>query len=474
MLIALFFVYQPERTIGAGQPVDEHALAGVPLRRQPRHRSTTRSRPSARSPTTCSTTLVYQPWVVLEFGGLATASTPTASTTTASRGPVSPHDPARDVCRDHLQAGRDGHGGYAPRFLRQPPGSTNARPSTTRCAKAQRADRSRRQFAGYQVDKADAPAVDIQQAGGAFQRLTLAVVFFVGALGAVALLGFLSLAVILAQVVALVLLGFAPVALVIGIFPGAGHDFFRGWLAKLATAVFIKALYSLVIAIVVAVSAALHGRDRVARVPVRLRAADDLLLGDLPLPQADHRPARRRHHRRRARRGGCRARPSSSAARDVATAPVHRARRASAAAARARRRARSRRARSPASPRARRRATAPPARSRLDHHDRAPPSNGSRPAGTAAQRPAGHAHAAAPPRRRARADRRRSAARRRTGSRPQPAPARIGQRVERARRDDRAVEHEPTPRASHEDAMRRARELRERQRETADDEADRS
>jgi hypothetical protein len=107
------------------------------------------------------------------------------------------------------------------------------------------------------VDKADAPAVDIQQAGGAFQRLTFSVVVFLGALGAIALLGTLSLAVILAQVVALVLLGFAPVALIVGIFPGAGHDVFRGWLAKLATAIFIKALYSLVIALVVAVSAAL-------------------------------------------------------------------------------------------------------------------------------------------------------------------------------------------------------------------------
>src|SRR4051794_350419 len=54
----------------------------------------------------------------------------------------------------------------------------------------------------------------------------------------------LSLAVILAQVVALVLLGFAPGALVIGIFPSAGHDLFRAWLGKFATAVFIKALYS--------------------------------------------------------------------------------------------------------------------------------------------------------------------------------------------------------------------------------------
>jgi hypothetical protein len=73
------------------------------------------------------------------------------------------------------------------------------------------------------------------------------------------LLGFLSLAVILAQIVALVLLGFAPVALVIGIFPGAGHAFFRGWLAKLATAIFIKALYSLVIAIVAAALASATG-----------------------------------------------------------------------------------------------------------------------------------------------------------------------------------------------------------------------
>ena len=32
------------------------------------------------------------------------------------------------------------------------------------------------QFAGWRVDKADSPAVDIQQAGGAFQRLTFAVV----------------------------------------------------------------------------------------------------------------------------------------------------------------------------------------------------------------------------------------------------------------------------------------------------------
>ena len=192
---------------------------------------------------------------MLEFGGLSHCVDTDRTDDDGFPRPVSPHDPARDVCRDHVRAGRDGHGGYAARYLRWPAGSEQrkAEYDALRSGEAPSDD----QFAGYRVDKADAPAVDIQQAGGAFQRLTFAVVVLLGALGAVALLGFLSLAVILAQVVALVLLGFAPVALVIGIFPGAGHQFFRGWLIKLATAVFIKALYSLVIAIVVAVSAAL-------------------------------------------------------------------------------------------------------------------------------------------------------------------------------------------------------------------------
>jgi hypothetical protein len=131
--------------------------------------------------------------------GCVTASTSAAPTTTFPR-PVSPHDPARDVCRDHLRAGHDGHGGYAPRFLSQPAGSDARDAEYEALRSGELPDDRDHQFAGYRVDKA---------------------------------------------------------ALVIGIFPGAGHAFFRGWLTKLATAIFIKALYSLVIAVVVAVSAAL-------------------------------------------------------------------------------------------------------------------------------------------------------------------------------------------------------------------------
>jgi hypothetical protein len=258
VLIALFFVYQPERTVGeASRWTNTMSLAFL----------SGANRGSLDDPQQAKRqvadhlfeSLVYEPWVVLQFGGLRHCVDTGKVDENGYPRPVGPHDPARDVCRDHLKPGQDGHGGYAPRFLRQPAGSDERDAEYDALRKGELPEDPDAQFAGYRVDKADSPAVDIQQAGGAFQRLTVAVVLFLGTLGAVALLGFLSLAVILAQVVALVLLGFAPVALVIGIFPGAGHAFFRGWLAKLATAIFIKALYSLVIAIVVAVSAALAG-----------------------------------------------------------------------------------------------------------------------------------------------------------------------------------------------------------------------
>ncbi|MBE2317822.1 type IV secretion system protein [Solirubrobacter sp. CPCC 204708] len=254
VLLALFFVYQPERTVGqASQWTNQLSnafLSGA--------NSGSLDDPQGAKRQVADhlfETLVVQPWAVLQFGGLTHCVDTDRLDDDGFPRPVSPHDPARDVCRDHLKQGKDGHGGYASRYLAQRPGSEERKAEYDALREGQAPNDP--QFRGYQVDKADAPAVDAQQAGGAYQRLTFSVVVLIGALGAVALLGFLSLAVILAQVVALVLLGFAPVALIVGIFPGAGHAFFKTWLSKLATAIFIKALYSLVIAIVLAVSAAL-------------------------------------------------------------------------------------------------------------------------------------------------------------------------------------------------------------------------
>src|SRR4051794_27102727 len=107
---------------------------------------------------------IYQPWVALEFGGLSHCVDSDRSDHDGFPRPVGPHDPTRDVCRDHLHQGRDGHGGYAQRFLRFPVGSQE-RDAEYEAIKNGVKPLGDRQFAGYEVDKTDAPAVDIQQAG---------------------------------------------------------------------------------------------------------------------------------------------------------------------------------------------------------------------------------------------------------------------------------------------------------------------
>ena len=279
------------------------------------------------------------------------------------------------------------------------------------------------------------------------------------------LLGFLSLAVILAQVVALVLLGFAPVALVIGIFPRAGHDFFRNWLAKLATAVFIKALYSLVIAIVVAVAAALQasteslgflfsfglqaiffwaiflyrkqitarlvaattgaGYDgRMPRMTVVQRAGDVATRPFVALVGMRGRGGRDDTGRQEsALAGGPDPATSNGAARRERCRPSRAPTSARTGGGRQRERQR------------------PPVRRRgRSHCARRPPARPSR----------------------------------RTATAPRPPRIRPIRRAFRVRARSAEPEHELSPRASHEDAMRRARELRERQRAGADDGARRS
>ncbi len=88
-----------------GQPVDQHALARVPLRRQPRLARRPRRRPSARSPTTCSRRSSTSRGWCSSSAGSRTASTPTSLDDDGFPRPVGPHDPARDVCRDHLKPG---------------------------------------------------------------------------------------------------------------------------------------------------------------------------------------------------------------------------------------------------------------------------------------------------------------------------------------------------------------------------------
>ncbi len=114
-----------------------------------------------------------------------------------------------------------------------------------------------REQSGYRLGVADKPTTDAMEEGGQYERLLIAIVVFVAELGAFLLLGSLSVGMILAQVLLLLLLAFAPVALVAAVIPGRGHDFFIGWLEKLAGFLLRKAAYSLILATLLAVNGAL-------------------------------------------------------------------------------------------------------------------------------------------------------------------------------------------------------------------------
>jgi hypothetical protein len=276
VVAALFLVYSPRQTIGrASEWTNELSLAflGSATAGDLHGGSDAKSAVSQR----LFHSLVYEPWVVLDFGGLHHC-------VGSDHNPVSPFAADRRLCIDHLRE-QNGRGGYAERFLRYAPGSgpRNAEYEALRDGNLPAAlgfagsspyvpglpplpdpfgagggaTPAPGQFDGFHVNQDDRPAVDIQQAGGGFQRLTMAALIFAGDLGAVFLLGSLSLAVILAQVFALLFLSFAPVALVAGVFPGRGHALFRGWILRLAGALVRKAAYSLVLAVVVSVAGAL-------------------------------------------------------------------------------------------------------------------------------------------------------------------------------------------------------------------------
>lgn len=278
VVIALAFVTQPERTIGeASGWSNDMSAAFLSLSREGDVESEEEAKGAASDQ--LFQLLVYQPWVVLNFGGVEHCVTPTAEALVDEADPRSvpvrplASDPARDrELRRELAGGTDidaegklcvnNQNKYAAHFLRYAPGSDERddeyealnEGDTGKLPDSDPAKDSE----DYRLSFVDKPATDAMEKDGQYQRLLMALVIFLGELGAFLLLGSLSVAVILAQVLVLLLLAFAPVALVVGVFPGRGHDFFRGWLMRLAAFLLRKAIYSLILAVLLAVAAALQ------------------------------------------------------------------------------------------------------------------------------------------------------------------------------------------------------------------------
>jgi hypothetical protein len=220
--------------------------------------------------------LVQEPWAVLQFGGIEHC----IKNDTGSEDSDPESVPVRPLSKDSgkdaalAQALKRGNevqadgkrcvnnlNKYSPHFL---PYATGSEERDAQYEALNSGDTDRLPDADpsadrndYRLGVADKPATDAMEEGGQYQRLLIAIVIFVGELGVFLLIGSLSVGVILAQIILLLLLALAPVVMVLAVIPGRGHDFFRGWIVKLAGLLARKAVYSLALAILLAVNGAL-------------------------------------------------------------------------------------------------------------------------------------------------------------------------------------------------------------------------
>lgn len=270
-LAALAIVTQPERTIApASKLSNELSTALLSLTSEGSLSNETQAKTGASNQ--LFELLVLNPWTVLEFGGIEHCATVShGKPRSVAVRPLS-SNPTRDAqLAGELEGGTEvqaegktcinDRNKYATHFLAYPFQSSARNSEHEALEHADDEDLPEtdpaRTNGSYPLGPADEPAAEAMGKGGQYQRLLLALVILAGELGADLLLGALALGVILAQILLLMLLAFAPVALLIAIFPGRGHDFFRAWLAKLAGYLARKVIYSLILAVVLAVCQAL-------------------------------------------------------------------------------------------------------------------------------------------------------------------------------------------------------------------------
>ncbi len=101
----------------------------------------------------------------------------------------------------------------------------------------------------------------MQEAGSTFSRLALLALIAVGMTGAVALLAYLGIRLLLAAVLALILLLVTPAMLLAPAFGESGRATFLAWAKRLAGALIAKLIYALFLAVVLAASATLTRLD---------------------------------------------------------------------------------------------------------------------------------------------------------------------------------------------------------------------
>jgi hypothetical protein len=270
-VLAIGIVTQPEKTIApASKLSNQISTALLSLGSEGSVGNESQAKTAASSQ--LFELLVLNPWTVLEFGGIEHCATVShGKPQSVAVRPLS-SNPATDTqLASQLEHGTEvkasgktcinDRNKYATHFLQFPPGSHRRVAEHEALEHGDNEDLAAsdpgKTDGTYPLGPADEPAAEAMGKGGQYQRLLLAIVILLGEIGAYLLLGALAVGVILAQIFLLVLLGFSPAALLIGIFPGRGHEFFRKWLSKLAGYLARKVIYSLILTVVLVVCSAL-------------------------------------------------------------------------------------------------------------------------------------------------------------------------------------------------------------------------
>lgn len=239
--IALAFINAPKQTIGKGAEWANGlslAVLGIPtdpLATEPKGTETKQAIGNH-----LFDRYFVDPWKVLQFGGLRHCVDTSRKDADGFPKWVDPYDPTRDICRDHQR--------YANAYLQHPVGSDER----TEVYEAIRDGES-------PWDKADASAVDIQQASLADQRLGTLFLIGLGLLFPLFLLGWLALATLAVQLVAMFLWMLAPIMVILALIPGRGHSLFWTWLQTLGVALFVKVLFALALGTLVTISRVVAG-----------------------------------------------------------------------------------------------------------------------------------------------------------------------------------------------------------------------
>jgi len=270
-LIALALVTQPQRTIApASQYANKLSTALLSVTSQGNLTSEAAAKQAAGNQ--LFSLLVVHTWPVLEFGGIEHCTKQAAGKTVSV--PVRPLGNTaseEETLASRLQndtevkvAGKtciNNELKYAAHALAYPFQSKERNQEFEAIEHGTDSDLPEQDPAktngSYPLGPADKPASEAAGKGGQYERLLLSLLIAIGSLGAWLLLGALAIGVIIAGVFLLMWLGFAPFALVIGVIPGRGHEFFRSWLSRLAGYLLRKVIYSAILAVVLAVCQAL-------------------------------------------------------------------------------------------------------------------------------------------------------------------------------------------------------------------------